>query len=48
MNYSSDVNDNIYKFLWFIKKSYKNVTSQQKQWLKEIKEIHKIHTSRVS
>jgi CO dehydrogenase/acetyl-CoA synthase delta subunit len=43
MNYSD-----IYKFLWFIKKSYNNVTSQQKKWLQEIKEIHKFHTSRVT
>ena len=42
VNYSSDVKDNIYKFLWFIKKSYKNVNTNyiQNKWIKDIKQTH--------
>jgi len=42
MNYSSDVKDNIYKFLWFIKKSYKNINTNyiQNKWIKDIKQTH--------
>ena len=42
MNYSSDAKDNIYKFLWFIKKSYKNVNTNyiHNKWIKDIKQTH--------
>ena len=36
------IKDNIYKFLWFIKKSYKNVNTNyiQNKWIKDIKQTH--------